>query len=61
MCNYKVKIDWFLGDGVAIQYQVHRNLPAIHRPDLRRGVVLKGWGAEFRIIPKTVKLQYFMA
>lgn len=40
-------IDWLLEGDVSIQYQVHRDLLGIERPDLRERIVSEGWGAGF--------------
>jgi hypothetical protein len=40
-------IDWLLAGDVAIQYQVHRDLLATERPDLRQRIATEGWGAKF--------------
>jgi len=44
--NHKL-IDWLLDGDVSIQYQVHRDLLATERPDLRERIENEGWGAQF--------------
>ncbi len=39
--------DWLLEGDVSIQYQVHRDLLAQERPDLRARIATEGWGAKF--------------
>ena len=38
-------ISWLLEGDVSIQYQVHRDLLGIERPDLRNRIQSEGWGA----------------
>lgn len=40
-------IDWLLDGDVSIQYQVHRDLLATERRDLRERIATEGWGARF--------------
>lgn len=40
-------IAWLLEGDVSIQYQVHRDLLATERPDLRARIATEGWGAQF--------------
>jgi hypothetical protein len=40
-------IPWLLDGDVAIQYQVHRDLLAQERPDLRAPIATEGWGKQF--------------
>lgn len=40
-------ITWLLEGDVSIQYQVHRDLLANERPDLRERIATEGWGAQF--------------
>ena len=40
-------IDWLLSGDVSIQYQVHRDMLATDRPDLRDRIATEGWGAKF--------------
>ena len=40
-------IDWLLDGDVSIQYQVHRDLLATERRDLRERIATEGWGAQF--------------
>jgi hypothetical protein len=40
-------IAWLLEGDVSIQYQVHRDLLADDRPDLRERIATEGWGAQF--------------
>jgi hypothetical protein len=40
-------IDWLLEGDVSIQYQVHRDLLATEKPDLRERIATEGWGARF--------------
>ncbi len=43
----KQVLNWLLEGDVAIQYQVHRDLLASEKPDLRDRIVSEGWGARF--------------
>ena len=38
---------WLLEGDVSIQYQVHRDLLAAEKPDLRDRIATEGWGAQF--------------
>lgn len=38
-------IDWLLEGDVSIQYQVHRDLLDVARPDLQTRIATEGWGA----------------
>ncbi|MBU1660586.1 MAG: hypothetical protein KKD28_03845 [Chloroflexi bacterium] len=40
-------ISWLLEGDVSIQYQVHRDLLASERPELRERIAIEGWGAQF--------------
>jgi hypothetical protein len=40
-------IDWLLTGDVSIQYQVHRDLLATEKPNMRERIAREGWGAEF--------------
>ena len=40
-------IAWLLEGDVSIQYQVHRDLLATEKPDLRERIASEGWGAQF--------------
>jgi len=40
-------IDWLLEGDISIQYQVHRDLLGIERPDLRDRIASEGWGRQF--------------
>ena len=40
-------LSWLLEGDVAIQYQVHRDLLASEKPDLRDRIASEGWGARF--------------
>jgi hypothetical protein len=40
-------IDWLLEGDVSVQYQVHRDLLAVERPDLQERIATEGWGAQF--------------
>lgn len=40
-------IAWLLKGDVSIQYQVHRDLLATEKPDLRERIATEGWGAKF--------------
>ncbi len=40
-------IAWLLEGDVSIQYQVHRDLLATEKPDLRDRITTEGWGAQF--------------
>jgi hypothetical protein len=40
-------ISWLLEGDVAIQYQVHRDLLGVSRPDLQARVAREGWGAKY--------------
>lgn len=43
----KQVLNWLLEGDVAIQYQVHRDLLATEKPDLRDRIAREGWGAKF--------------
>ncbi|KAA3637860.1 MAG: hypothetical protein DWQ02_06135, partial [Bacteroidetes bacterium] len=45
--NQQEIINWLLEGDVAIQYQTHRDLLGIDRPDLRERISLEGWGSAF--------------
>ncbi len=45
--SQKEIIDWLLIGDVSIQYQVHRDLLEIDRPDLQERIAREGWGANF--------------
>ena len=45
--DFNPTIPWLLASDVSIQYQVHRDLLDIDRPDLRRRIALEGWGKAF--------------
>ena len=38
---------WLLEGDVSVQYQVHRDLLATEKPDLRDRIATEGWGAQF--------------
>jgi len=40
-------LNWLLEGDVAIQYQVHRDLLDVDRPDLQARIASEGWGARF--------------
>ena len=40
-------IKWLLEGDVAIQYQVHRDLLRVDRPDLQQRIAKEGWGSGF--------------
>jgi hypothetical protein len=40
-------INWLLDGDVSIQYQVHRDLLGVERPDLQVRIAKEGWGARF--------------
>ena len=40
-------IAWLLEGDVSVQYQVHRDLMATEKPDLRDRIATEGWGAQF--------------
>ena len=40
-------IAWLLEGDVSIQYQVHRDLLATEKPQLRDQIATEGWGAQF--------------
>jgi hypothetical protein len=40
-------IAWLLEGDVSIRYQVHRDLLATEKPDLRDRIATEGWGAQF--------------
>lgn len=40
-------IAWLLEGDVSIQYQVHRDLLATEKPELRNRIATEGWGAQF--------------
>ena len=37
---------WLLEGDISIQYQVHRDLLATERPDLRERIATEGWGVQ---------------
>ena len=43
---------WLLEGDVSIQYQVHRDLLATEKPDLRDRIASEGWGAQFLSLRK---------
>ena len=43
---------WLLEGDVSIQYQVHRDLLATEKPDLRDRIATEGWGAQFLSLRK---------
>ncbi len=45
MCEEEI-IAWLLEGDVSIQYQVHRDLLSIDRPDLQARIAHEGWGAQ---------------
>lgn len=45
--NKQQVLNWLLEGDVAIQYQVHRDLLASEKPDLRDRIASEGWGARF--------------
>jgi hypothetical protein len=45
--NERQLINWLLEGDVSIQYQVHRDLLGIERPDLQERITTAGWGARF--------------
>ncbi|MBN2503101.1 MAG: hypothetical protein JXB38_20155 [Anaerolineales bacterium] len=47
MIEDQQRITWLLEGDVSIQYQVHRDLLATERPDLRERIATEGWGARF--------------
>ena len=40
-------IPWLLEGDVSIQYQVHRDLLGVEKPELRERIASEGWGAQF--------------
>jgi hypothetical protein len=40
-------IQWLLEGDVSIQYQVHRDLLGVEKPELRERIASEGWGARF--------------
>lgn len=40
-------LDWLLEGDVSVQYQVHRDLLDVQRPDLQARISSEGWGAKF--------------
>ena len=47
MIDERQLVDWLLEGDVSIQYQVHRDLMAIEKPNLRNRIAIEGWGAQF--------------
>jgi len=45
--NERQLITWLLERDVSIQYQVHRDLLATEKPQLRDRIEIEGWGARF--------------
>lgn len=45
--DHSAQIPWLLAGDVSIQYQVHRDLLGIDRPDLRSRIATEGWGQAF--------------
>lgn len=45
-------INWLLEGDVAIQYQVHRDLLASEKSDLRDRIASEGWGQSFLIFAR---------
>jgi len=45
--KFMLIIAWLLEGDVSIQYQVHRDLLATEKPDLRERIAAEGWGAKF--------------
>ncbi len=45
--NEKELIDWLLQGDVSIQYQTHRDLLGVEKPELQARIASKGWGAKF--------------
>lgn len=46
MTNSEI-IAWLLEGDVSIQYQTHRDLSGVDKPNLRRKIETEGWGAHF--------------
>ncbi|MBT8220938.1 MAG: hypothetical protein KJP00_14005, partial [Bacteroidia bacterium] len=42
-----VIVKWLLSGDVSIQYQVHRDLLATDREDLRKRIATDGWGKKY--------------
>ena len=40
-------IPWLLEGDVSIQYQVHRDLLGVEKPELRERIASEGWGEKF--------------
>ena len=40
-------ISWLLEGDVSIQYQVHRDLLGVEKPELQKRIATEGWGAKF--------------
>ncbi len=40
-------LEWLLDGDVSVQYQTHRDLLGVDRPDLRTRIAGEGWGARF--------------
>ena len=45
--DYDQIIQWLLEGDVSIQYQVHRDLLGIEKPELQQRIASEGWGAHF--------------
>ena len=45
--TYKEIISWLLDGDVAIQYQTHRDLLGIDKPQLKKKIETEGWGKKF--------------
>ena len=45
-------ISWLLEGDLSIQYQTHRDLLGIERPDLQERIAKEGWGAQFLSLRK---------
>lgn len=46
MIDYPL-IEWLLDSDISIQYQVHRDLIKVDKPDLKDRISREGWGAMF--------------
>ena len=40
-------VSWLLEGDVSIQYQVHRDLLGVEKPELQKRIATEGWGAQF--------------
>ena len=45
--NHDQIIEWLLEGDVSVQYQVHRDLLGIEKPELQKRIATEGWGKRF--------------